>query len=143
MGEPTGSDELLVLAANEAFYDAFTGGDLDALDALWAERAPVACIHPGWDALYGREEVMESWRAILGGDHAPDVMCLNPTAHVLGDAAVVICSESINDNNLIATNVFVREDGRWKICHHQAGPVSGQRPEGQRRRARPNPGMLN
>lgn len=144
MGEPTGSDEPLVLAANQAFYDAFAEGDLDALDALWAKGVPVACIHPGWDALYGRKEVMASWRSILSGDHAPEVTCLEPTAHLLGDTALVICGESIDDHYLIATNVFVREDGRWKLCHHQAGPVSGQRPEGRpRRRALPKPGLLN
>jgi len=144
MGEPLGSDEAQVLDANEAFYDAFADGDLDALDALWAERASVACIHPGWDALYGREEVMASWRAILSGERAPEVVCLDPTVHLYGDTAVVICGEAIDEHFLIATNVFVREDGEWRLCHHQAGPVSGQRPEGRlRRRGQRKAGMLN
>jgi hypothetical protein len=144
MAEPLGTDEDLVLDANEAFYDAFADGDLDALDALWAERASVSCIHPGWDALYGREEVMASWRSILSGERAPEVVCLDPVVQLYGDTAVVICGEAIDEHFLIATNVFVREDGEFRLCHHQAGPVSGQRPEGRlRRRGQRKQGMLN
>ena len=124
MGEPLGSDEAQVLDANEAFYDAFADGDLDALDALWAERASVACIHPGWDALRDREEVMESWRAILDNPRAPRVRCSRASAHVLGEVAFVICAEDISGSELIATNVFVLETGVWKMAHHHAGPVA-------------------
>jgi hypothetical protein len=41
----------------------------------------------------------------------------------------------------IATNIFVREDGHWKLCHHQAGSVNRQRTEA-RSRAKPR-GLLN
>jgi ketosteroid isomerase-like protein len=137
-----GADEPLVLAANQAFYDAFARGDLDALEGLLAERAPVACIHPGWDALHGRDEVIASLRAILAGSGAPSIACVDPVAHVLGDAAYVICGESLDGSYLIATNLFVREDGEWKLCHHQAGPVSRPRSEA-RARPKPKPGLLN
>jgi hypothetical protein len=136
-----GSDEPLVLAANQAFYDAFARGDLHALDALLAKRAPVACIHPGWDPLYGRGEILASWKAILSGAGAPEIACVGPSAHLLGESAFVICGESLEGTYLIATNIFVREDGGWKLCHHQAGPVSGRRPPSP---SRPKPkGMLN
>jgi len=118
------SHEVDVLAVNRAFYDAFAARDADAMDALWAVRAPVACIHPGWDALRGRDEVMTSWRAILENPRSPRVVCRGATAHVLGDLAFVVCSESIAGNDLIATNVFAREDGAWRMVHHHAGPVA-------------------
>jgi ketosteroid isomerase-like protein len=114
--------ELEVLDANSAFYAAFTGRDLEAMDAVWARGAPVACIHPGWEALRGREEVMESWRAILSGN-APAVRCTRASAHVLGGAAFVVCHERLPGGRLVATNVFVREDGAWRMVHHQAGPL--------------------
>src|SRR5262245_61353823 len=112
-----GSDEPRVLAANQAFYDAFARCDMEAMDDLWAERVPVACIHPGWDALHGRDEVMKSFNAILEGPAAPAIECVGPIAHVLGDAAFVICGESIESASpggagaasgayLIATNIF-------------------------------------
>ncbi|HET6924117.1 MAG TPA: nuclear transport factor 2 family protein [Anaeromyxobacteraceae bacterium] len=116
--------ELDVLEANSAFYRAFAACDLAAMDALWAREVPVACVHPGWDALRGREEVMSSWRAIFSGD-PPRIASTAASAHVAGDAAFVVCHERIPGGpRLVATNVFVREGGAWRLCHHQAGPLN-------------------
>ena len=115
------SDEEAVLAANEEFYSAFSTRDLAAMDALWAEETPVACIHPGWDVLLGRDLVMESWAAILGGPGAPQISCEAPRAFVHGASAFVICHEVLaQQGRLIATNVFVREGG---LAH---GPPPGR-----------------
>ena len=128
MPEQAMSDEDAVLAANEAFYRAFAARDFSAMDALWAAEAPVACIHPGWEALVGREAVMESWAAILGGPGAPQIRCEAPRAFVLGPSAFVICREALEAGRLIATNVFAREQGGWRMVHHQAGPASPAQP---------------
>ena len=53
------TDEDEVLAANAAFYAAFANSDVKAMDSVWARRAPVACVHPGWEALVGRDRVMD------------------------------------------------------------------------------------
>ncbi len=115
------SDQEAVLAANEAFYRAFAERDLPAMVALWSRRAPVACIHPGWNPLTDREAVMDSWAGILGGESSPDIRCLGPVAFVNGDTAFVICTEVLDDGFLVATNIFVREAGGWTMVHHQAG----------------------
>lgn len=128
-----------VLATNTAFYEAFSRGDLTAIDDLWARRAPVACVHPGWDALHGRDEVMASWRSIIESG-APTVKCTRPSAYVLGESAYVVCGESIGDAELVATNLFVREDGAWRLVFHQAGPVHRRV---ERRSRAPRGGMLN
>ncbi|WP_276603288.1 nuclear transport factor 2 family protein [Nannocystis pusilla] len=39
----------------------------------------------------------------------------------------VICAQTIGDTELVATNIFVREDGEWKMVHHHAGPVVRRR----------------
>jgi len=117
-------DEERVLAANAAFYDAFAAKDPAAMTAVWARRAPLACIHPGWHALRGREAVLASWRAILTGPAAPPITCADAAAHVLGDVAVVICIERIPAVELVATNVFVREDGEWRMVHHHASGMA-------------------
>jgi hypothetical protein len=113
-----------LLAANQAFYRAFASRDLVGMEALWATGVPVACIHPGWNVLRGRDLVIASWRSILGSDSSPHVMCGNASAHVLGESAFVICEEQVADDVLIATNVFVRERGDWKLAHHQAAPIA-------------------
>ena len=112
-----------ILAANEAFYDAFRREDSTAMSEIWARRAPVACIHPGWNALLGRIPVIASWRTIMENG-APTIRCVAPRVLRLGEAALVICEEHIGAGRLIATNVFVHEDGQWRIVHHQAGPIA-------------------
>ena len=119
----TGASEAL-LAANESFYRAFVERDVAGMENLWSATAPIACIHPGWNALRGRELVVASWRSILGSGDSPRVVCANPTVHILGDAGFVICEERVGDGVLIATNVFVLERGAWKMVHHQAAPVA-------------------
>ncbi len=119
-------DAQLLEEANARFYDAFARQDLSAMDGLWAKESPVACIHPGWPALDERGDVMASWRAILGdlpGGDAPDVSCADPRATVSGDMGFVICQELVGPHKLLATNVFVREEGQWRIVHHHAAPV--------------------
>lgn len=125
------SEQIAVLFANEAFYVAFATRDYPAMDALWSGRERVSCIHPGWNALAGRDTVMESWRAILANPGAPQIGCRDAIAHVLGDTAYVVCYEAIDGGFLVATNVFVREDGGWKMVHHQAGATPPPPPSEQ------------
>src|SRR5438067_10643514 len=93
-----------VLEANAAFYAAFEQRDPEAMDALWAREAPVACLHPGWELLQGRAAVVESWRQILLGGGAPEgIRCENASAHVQGDWAWVVCAEVLPGGTLAAT----------------------------------------
>jgi ketosteroid isomerase-like protein len=118
------ADEREVLGANAAFYAAFERNDVEAMDALWARDAPVACLHPGWEPLLGREAVVSSWRRILqGGGAPPEIRCERASAHVAGDAAWVLCAEIVPGGELAATNLFVRERGVWRIVHHHASPL--------------------
>lgn len=112
--------------ANTRFYDAFAQQDLGAMDSVWAREADVVCIHPGWPALDERGAVMASWRAILGdlpGGDAPQVACADPKTSVRGEMGFVVCTELVGDHKLLATNIFVREGGQWRMVHHHAAPV--------------------
>lgn len=119
----TAADRDAVLAANGAFYAAFRGGDVAAMDALWAESPGVTCIHPGWDVLVGRDQVMASWVAILGNPGRPRIRADEVRAVVAGDMALVTCRERVAGAQLVATNVFVQQAGAWRMLHHHAGPV--------------------
>jgi ketosteroid isomerase-like protein len=127
------NDSDAVLAANLEFYRAFTTRDADAMDALWARRAPVACVHPGWPPLTDRDAVVESWRNILANPDSPRIACYDERVFLYGDTALVICEEELGGGTLIASNWFVREDGGWCIAHHQAGQLVARRPTGSRR----------
>lgn len=119
-----------VLAANQRFYAAFRARDAFAMHDVWAREAPVACIHPGWGPLIGREEVMRVWRDILENPDAPQVECTDPEVTLLGEVAHVICVEHVELPSqgaagvFVATNLFAREDGAWRLVHHQSSPLS-------------------
>ena|SRR5438552_8289822 len=118
-------DELAVLTANESFYAAFARHDLARMDELWARQRPISCLHPGWSVLVGRDAVMASWRGILRSEDMV-IEATAPRAFILGDAAYVLCFEGVGGEPpiLVATNVFAREDGAWRMVHHQAGQLA-------------------
>lgn len=113
-----------MLAANQAFYAAFNARDGEAMDALWARGVAVACVHPGWNVLSGRDAVMESWRAIIANPEQPRVQSGGERVYLLGEVAYVICRELVAGAPLAATNVFVHEDGDWRLAHHHSSPVA-------------------
>ena len=113
-----------VLAANEAFYRAFNQKDAEAMDEVWARSIEVGCIHPGWNVLRGRKAVLESWRGILSNPAQPKIVSGGATVTFVGEVAMVLCRELVAGAPLAATNVFVLEDGAWRLVHHHSGPVS-------------------
>jgi ketosteroid isomerase-like protein len=126
------TDQDAVLAANLEFYRAFAARDLAAMDALWAQRAPVACLHPGWTALKDRGAIIESWAGILSNPGVPRISCFDEHAFLYGDVALVLCEEELEGGTLAASNLFVREDGLWRIAHHQAGQIVRRQAETRR-----------
>jgi ketosteroid isomerase-like protein len=131
------TDTDAVLAANLEFYRAFTMRDVAAMDALWARRSPVACLHPGWTALTDREAIISSWANILSNPDAPRIACFDERVLSFGDTAVVLCEEELDGGTLAASNFFVREDGVWRLAHHHAGQII-RRPAERRRPSRLN-----
>jgi ketosteroid isomerase-like protein len=130
------TDSDAVLAANLEFYRAFATRDLAAMDALWARRASVACLHPGWTALTDRSAIIESWEGILSNPDAPRIACFDERVFLHGDVALVLCEEELEGGTLAASNLFIREDDEWRIAHHHAGQIVRQPAE--RRQGRLN-----
>ena len=120
------SAEAAVLQANASFYRVFTAGDYAAMARLWASQAEISCIHPGGNAIVGRSRVLETWREILRQPPGYTMRADHARAQVLGELAIVLCYEGNDDqpSHLAATNVFVLEDGAWRMIHHQAGPLA-------------------
>ena len=126
-------DEVAVLQANAAFYNAFTAGDLKAMSALWvSEGEETTCAHPGFPHLHGIAAILDSWQQIFANSN----MKIQPEkvrCKLLrgGLSATVTCVERVDgpgDNALTATNVFEKSaDGHWRMITHQAGPVVSQR----------------
>ena len=119
--------------ANEAFYMAFNRRDLAAMEALWSARHEAVCLHPGWPALIGREAIMGSWRSIFANPDQPPVTFHSASACRMGAGMVaVVCYEVVAGSTMVATNLFVEEEGSPKLVLHQSGicarppPVAGE-----------------
>ena len=119
------------LFANDTFYLAFAQKDFAAMRRLWSTAHPVVCIHPGWPVIIGRQDVLESWRRILGNPDQPGLDFYNASAHDLGAMVMVTCYEEMPGSICIATNGFVAEDGEPRLFYHQSGPCADPpRPKG-------------
>ena len=117
------SDDDDILAANAAYYRAFTDGDFAAMSRIWADDN-VSCIHPGWPVIIGRQEILESYREILRNPDQERIDPRNETVLAAGDEARVICVEFVGGAALAATNLFRRTGGVWRMTHHQASPIA-------------------
>ena len=125
-----------VETANAALYDAFERADVDSMAQVWVDGAlaPRAwCVHPGSAPVVGRDAVLRSWTLLMANTAYIQFVLTGVTVSVDGDHAVVTCTENIltahsDEGDLgggvaVATNVFVRHEGRWVLWLHHASPV--------------------
>ncbi|HEX5995893.1 MAG TPA: nuclear transport factor 2 family protein [Jiangellales bacterium] len=124
-----------LLAANSAFYEALELGDLDQLTALWVDGDEAVCVHPGLPPIHGAKAVMRSWAAILASTPYLQFVLTDTQAHRFGEVGVVSCTENLLSapegmpetmfagGRAVATNVFRRLDGGWRLWVHHASGV--------------------
>jgi ketosteroid isomerase-like protein len=117
------ADKDAILAANAAYYRAFATGDFAAMSRIWAHEG-VSCVHPGWPALIGRADILESYRNILRNQNRVRIAHHDDTAILSGDEARVLCVEIVEGAALAATNCYRLIDGDWRMTHHQASPIA-------------------
>jgi len=132
--------EATVEAANAAYYAAFEARDLDAMAEVWERSDRVAVTHPGWPTLHGWPRVAGSWDAIFANTAFIQFVLTDEAVHVSGTTAWVTCDENIlqaggsreggedlaelQGGLVAATNVFVFDDGRWRMVLHHGSPVA-------------------
>lgn len=112
-----------VLAANERFYDVFRSGDMVAMYELWSSREELSVYHPNWPGISGRDDVLASWHQVIVMGEPPAIFARAPTVIREGKTAVVFCIEMVDGEEMTASNVFVLEDGEWKLTCHHARPL--------------------
>lgn len=113
-----------------AFYAAFENGDLDAMAELWEPSDSVVCVHPHAPQLMGYDQVMRSWRDILGNTDGFRVSVQMLHQHSDGQVAVRFVSETLIDENsraqpvtILATNAYRKTDAGWRMVLHHASPA--------------------
>src|SRR5690606_22122139 len=91
------------------------------------------CVHPGSSPLRGASAITRSWALIMANTPYIQFFLTDLEVSVRGDVAIVTCTENVltGDENpnvfgggrAVATNVFVRRDGDWRLWVHHASPV--------------------
>ena len=130
------SDDAEVVEANARFYRAFEALDIAEMDRVWAHGEHVKCVHPGWPLLTGWEAVRESWETIFTNTEEMRFTLSNVSAVVGGEQAWVTCTENILSEvagrvtvtAILATNLFERDGGGWRLVHHHASHILGGGP---------------
>jgi len=131
MSQQVANDVTGVLTANERFYEALSGRDLEAMEAVWSTGGDARCIHPGWDVVAGWQAVRESWRAIFASSPGLRVDPDEVEVSFHGELAWLQCLEKITNaaeeddepSFARATNIFVRGEGGWRMLLHHASQV--------------------
>ncbi len=119
------------LKANEKFYKAFNGRDLDLMKNVWHQDEAVACIHPGWEVLRGFDSIMKSWANIFLGSENLEIRLSEIELTLYPDVIWVSCQENlfamsmsgVQVSKVHATNLFKRARGGWKMVLHHASSV--------------------
>ena len=129
MTNPT--DKEAVLAANEAFYRAFSDRDLPSMTLLWWQGSTSVCIHPGSLPILGWDEIKASWKSIFQNTSSLEIDIEIVNAEVDQALAYVVLREIVLQSNQgrkikaqsMATNVFQKMAQKWYLVSHHGSPI--------------------
>ncbi len=126
-------DRTAVLAANSRFYRAFERRDQTAMAACWSGTPGDACIHPGWEPVYGSEAVMESWANIFATGLPMRFLVADVVVQLLGDVARVhnvehisIAGDGETLGRVAVTHLFIRRPEGWRLVLHHGSPIASE-----------------
>lgn len=132
--------------ASRAFYESFEQGDIAAMMAVWSDDDEIFCIHPGGPRNVGQAAVRGAWEEIFGGPARLRFQLEQQLFFVGASMAVQSVFEYLQVDDepklrgpAIATNVYTRTAGGWRILAHHAAvaPTAAAAP------APPRPGTLH
>ena len=114
--------------ASRAFYEAFEQSDVDAMMRVWSDDDEIYCIHPGGPRNIGPAAVRGAWEEIFGGATRLKFQLEQQLFFVGASMAVQSVLEYLQINDepklrgpAIATNIYSRTVGGWRmIAHHAA-----------------------
>ena len=125
------TDKETVIAANEAFYHAFSHRDLRQMTSIWWQGSSSLCIHPGSQPLVGWSNIQNSWEAIFRNTDSLEIDLEVVQVEVDRSLAYVVVKEIVLQSNKnrkmkaqsIATNVFQKMAQKWYLVNHHGSPI--------------------
>lgn len=120
-----------VKQASDDFYAALNhmlaNGDAASVTAVWSRGEAGSTMHPIGGREAGRDQVLHAWEqaapALTDGRASADDVVVFP---LTDDVAYTVGTERFDGKvggeefrgEWRATNIYRREDGRWRIVHH-------------------------
>ena len=115
--------------ASRAFYESFEQGDIAAMMRVWSDDDEIFCIHPGGPRNIGPTAVRAAWEEIFGGTTRLKFQLEQQLFFVGASMAVQSVLEYVQVNDepklrgpAIATNIYTRTVGGWRMIAHHAAP---------------------
>lgn len=116
--------EAAVLAANERFFDACRGRDLEGMAELWHTGKHTCCIHSASRPVYGHDAIMESWSSVFRDKKRKEGKRTEQSVIVRDNIGRAVCCQTFkNGAVMVVTNHFEHTMQGWKLCCHQAGVI--------------------
>jgi ketosteroid isomerase-like protein len=128
-------DRRAVEEVNATFYEAFETADIDTMQDLWLDDPETLCVHPGALPVRGTSAINRSWALIMANTPYIQFFLTDVEVSVWEGVASVTCTENVLTGDdrtgpdafggakAVATNVFVRTTGGWRLWIHHASPV--------------------
>ncbi len=125
------ADQEAVLAANQAFYSAFSDRDLKAMTSLWWQGSSSICIHPGSFPIVGWSNIQDSWESIFRNTDSLEIETEIIKVEVDQALSYVLLREIVLQSNQgrrmkaqsIATNIFQKMAQKWYLVSHHGSPI--------------------
>ncbi len=116
--------------AESAFYEALERADLESMMAVWSEDEEIVCVHPNGQRLAGQAQVREAWRQMFAGGPGMRIRL----TQLLVVTGMMVEVRSVHENitvagepgprpPMVATNVYLRTPGGWRMVLHHASPA--------------------
>ena len=124
-------DKETVLAANQAFYDAFSNRSIAEMNLLWWQGTSSLCIHPRGRVLVGWNAIQASWESIFNNTNSLDIDIEVVKVEVDRSVAYVVVLETVLQSSRgrslkaqsTATNLFQKMAQKWYLVHHHGSPI--------------------
>ena len=124
-------DKEVILATNQAFYDAFAQRDISTMSRLWWQGSTSLCIHPGGGVLVGWEKIRGSWESIFNNTELLEIDLEVIKIESDSSLAYVVVREIVLQTSRgrklkaqsTATNIFQKMAQKWYVVSHHGSPI--------------------
>lgn len=129
------TDHSEIEKVNNQFYEALNLmliGDLSLMISIWSHTADVTYIGPEGDIVVGWSQVQNRWEEQAAMNIGGEVLPRN--VHFITNETLAIAQNWEIGNTLIdgkskkvalrVSNIYRKEDGKWKMVSHQTDPLS-------------------